>query len=122
MVSQWPPTELAEGYYWEVVRENYTLEDQGRVMHMYYANPLQHAEGMLYAYLPKEKILIESDIVNTNNPMPAMPTRDMTTLRNNVRALGLDVQTLVPIHGKPIPWSDFTKLFPAQPRQTASAN
>ena len=122
MVSQWPPTELAEGYYWEVVRENYTLEDQGRVMHMYYANPLQHAEGMLYAYLPKEKILIENDIVNTNNPMPAMPTRDMTTLRNNVRALGLDVQTLVPIHGKPIPWSDFTKLFPAQPRQTASAN
>jgi len=54
--------------------------------------------------------------------MPAMPTRDMTTLRNNVRALGVDVQTLVPIHGKPIPWSDFTKLFPAQPRQTAAAN
>jgi hypothetical protein len=26
------------------------------------------------------------------------------------------------IHGKPIPWSDFTKIFPAQPRQTASAN
>ena len=47
MVSLWPPTELAEGYYWEVVRENYTLEDQGRVMHMYYVNPLQHAEGML---------------------------------------------------------------------------
>ncbi len=121
MVSQWPPTELAEGYYWEAVRENYTLEDGGRVMHVYYANPLQHAEGMLYAYLPKEKMLLENDIVNTNNPLPAMPTRDMTTLRNNVRALGLDVQTLVPIHGKPIPWTDFTKLFPAQPRQTASA-
>ena len=47
MVSQWPPTELAEGYYWEDIRENYTLEDQGRVMHVYYINPLQHAEGML---------------------------------------------------------------------------
>ncbi len=122
MVSQWPPTELAEGYYWEAVRENYTLEDQGRVMHIYYANPLQHAEGMLYAYLPKEKLLLENDIINTNNPLPAMPTRDMTTLRNNVRALGLDVQTIVPIHGKPMPWADFMKMFPAQPRQTASAN
>jgi hypothetical protein len=66
-------------------------------------------------------MLIENDIINTNNPMPAMPTRDMTTLRNNVRALGLDVQTIVPIHGKPMPWSDFAKMFPAQPRQTASA-
>src|SRR5689334_14360178 len=71
MVSQWPPTELAEGYYWEAVRENYTLEDQGRVMHVYYANPLQHAEGMLVAYLPKEKLLLENDIVNTNN-LPTM--------------------------------------------------
>ena len=112
MVSQWPPTELAEGYFWEAVRENYTIEDQGRVMHVYYANPLQHAEGMLYAYLPKEKMLIESDIVNTNNPLPAMPTRDMTTLRNNVAALGLDVQTIVPIHGKPMPWSDFDEAVP----------
>jgi glyoxylase-like metal-dependent hydrolase (beta-lactamase superfamily II) len=55
MVSQWPPTELAEGYYWEDIRENYTLEDQGRVMHMYYINPLQHTEGMLVAYLPRRR-------------------------------------------------------------------
>jgi len=121
MVSQWPPTELAEGYYWEAVRENFALEDQGRVMHMYYINPLQHAEGMLVAYLPKEKLLIENDIVNTNN-LPAMPTRDMTIFRNQVRALKLDVQQIVPIHGRPMSWSDFEKMFPAQPRQTASAN
>ena len=122
MVSQWPPTELAEGYYYETIRENYTLEDAGRVMHIYYVNPLQHAEGMLMAYLPKEKILIESDIVNTNNPLPAMPTRDMNTLYTEVRNLKLDVAQIVPIHGKPIPWGDFAKLFPAQPRQPASAN
>jgi len=122
MVSQWPPTELAEGYYYETIRENYTLEDAGRVMHIYYVNPLQHAEGMLMAYLPKEKILIESDIVNTNNPLPAMPTRDMNTLYTEVRSLKLDVAQIVPIHGKPIPWGDFAKLFPAQPRQPASAN
>jgi glyoxylase-like metal-dependent hydrolase (beta-lactamase superfamily II) len=120
MVSQWPPTELAEGYYWEDIRENYTLEDQGRVMHMYYINPLQHSEGMLVAYLPREKMLIENDIVNTNN-LPAMPTRDMTTLYRQVTGLKLDVQQIVPIHGQPMSWSDFAKLFPAQPRQTASA-
>jgi glyoxylase-like metal-dependent hydrolase (beta-lactamase superfamily II) len=120
MVSQWPPTELAEGYYWEDIRENYTLEDQGRVMHMYYINPLQHSEGMLVAYLPREKMLIENDIINTNN-LPAMPTRDMTTLYRQITALKLDVQQIVPIHGQPMSWSDFAKMFPAQPRQTASA-
>jgi glyoxylase-like metal-dependent hydrolase (beta-lactamase superfamily II) len=120
MVSQWPPTELAEGYYWEAIRENYTLEDQGRVMHVYYINPQQHAEGMLVAYLPREKMLIENDIINTNN-LPAMPTRDMTTLYRQVTALKLDVQQIVPIHGQPMSWSDFAKMFPAQARQTASA-
>ena len=120
MVAMWPPTELAEGYYYETVRENYVIEEAGRVMRMYYVNPLQHAEGMLVAYLPKEKLLIESDIVNTNNPLPAMPTRDMRTLFTEVNRLKLDVAQIVPIHGKPIPWSDFAKLF-AQPGQTASA-
>jgi len=119
MVSLWPPTELAEGYYYETVRENYVFEEAGRVMHVYYIDPLQHAEGMLVAYLPKEKILIENDIVNTNNPLPAMPTRDMQTLFREVNKLKLDVQQIVPIHGKPIPWSDFAKLF-AQTRQTAA--
>jgi glyoxylase-like metal-dependent hydrolase (beta-lactamase superfamily II) len=88
---------------------------------MYYVNPLQHAEGMLMAYLPREKMLLENDIVNTNN-LPTEPTRDMRTLYNQVRLLKLDVQQIVPIHGRPMAWSDFAKMFPAQPRQTASAN
>jgi len=121
MTALWPPTELAEGYYYETVRENHTLEDQGRVMHMYYVNPINHAEGMLMAYLPKEKILIENDLLNTDWPTPAMPTREMNTLRTEVNTLKLDVQQIVPIHGKPIAWSDFLKMFPQQPRQTASA-
>jgi hypothetical protein len=75
---------------------------------------------MLMAYLPREKMLLENDIVNTNN-LPTEPTRDMRTLYNQVRLLKLDVQQIVPIHGRPMPWGDFAKMFPAQPRQTASA-
>jgi len=30
MVSLWPPTELAEGYYYELLRENYVLSDGTR--------------------------------------------------------------------------------------------
>jgi metallo-beta-lactamase superfamily protein len=56
MVALWPPTELAEGYQYEVVRENYTLTDGARTMLISYVQPLQHAEGMLMAYLPAEKM------------------------------------------------------------------
>ena len=112
MVSMWPPTELAEGYYYETVRENYTIEEAGRVMHIYYVNPLQHVEGMLMAYLPAERLLLESDIVNTTNPLPAMPTPDQQTLFTEVTRLKLDVERIVPIHGEPIPWGDFARMFP----------
>jgi len=34
---------------------------------------------MLMAYLPKERILIEADLVNTNVPLPTTPTKDQQT-------------------------------------------
>ena len=56
-----------------------------------------HGEGMLVAYLPEEKILIEADL------------SDSRTLLGHVQRLGLDVETIVPIHGLPVAWSDFVE-------------
>ena len=66
-------------------------------------------------------LLLESDIINTDNPLPAMPTRDMTSLYTMINRMKFDVQTIVPMHGKPMPWADFAKMFTAA-RQTASAS
>ncbi len=114
MLSLWPPTELAEGYQYETVRENYVLSDGNRSLHLYYVNPLQHVEGMLIGYLAKERILIEADLVDTNVPLPTTLSRDQRTFYNNVQKLKLDVGQVVPIHGKPIPWTDFSKIAGAQ--------
>src|SRR5256885_1010574 len=73
-------------------------------------NTHQHADGMLMAYLPKEKLVIEADIVDTDRPLPATPTRDMTSFYKAAQALKLDASQIVPIHGKPIPWNDFAKV------------
>ena len=105
MVSLWPPTELAEGYYYETVRENYVISDGTRTLQIHYVNPLDHAEGMLVAYLPKEKLLIEADLVNTDEPLPARLSADQRSFVNAVQKLRLDVGQLVPMHGRPIPWS-----------------
>ena len=110
MVSLWPPTELAEGYQYETVRQNYVLTDGTRTLNIYYVSPLQHADGMLMAYLPKEKLVIEADVVDTDRPLPTAPTQDMMSLYRETQMLKLDVSHLVPIHGKPIPWTDFLKV------------
>ncbi|OLE85484.1 MAG: hypothetical protein AUF76_00570 [Acidobacteria bacterium 13_1_20CM_2_65_9] len=106
MMSLWPPTEVAEGYQYETVRENYALTDGARTMLISYVQPLQHAEGMLMAYLPAEKIVIEADLYDP----PAPPTAATTTFYNHVRRLGLDVETIAPIHGRPVPWADLLKV------------
>jgi glyoxylase-like metal-dependent hydrolase (beta-lactamase superfamily II) len=111
MLSLWPPTELAEGYFYEAIRENFIISDGTRNLNVHYVNPLAHVEGMLVAYLPKEKLLFEADLLDTDRPRPAEPTRDQRSFYNAVRKLGLNVEQIVPVHGKPVPWSEFAVRF-----------
>jgi glyoxylase-like metal-dependent hydrolase (beta-lactamase superfamily II) len=111
MVSLWPPTEVAEGYNYESFNENYVITDGSRIMNVYYVQPLRHAEGMAMAYLPAEKILIEANLFDTHEPPPAAPTPSMTTLYHEMRMLNLDVATIAPVHGKPVPMAAFMKAM-----------
>lgn len=108
MVSLWPPTELTEGYNLETVRESYvvTSGDGDRMIQIFYVHPLAHAEGMLMAYLPRERILVEADLFDTHLPRPWSATESSLRLRSVVETLGLDVSRIVPIHGRPVPWSE----------------
>jgi glyoxylase-like metal-dependent hydrolase (beta-lactamase superfamily II) len=111
MLSLWPPTELAEGYQYERVTENYVLSDGSRNMHIYYVQPLEHVEGMLMAYLPDEKLIIEADLLDNYEPLPTTATPANRALYAQVERLGLDVDTIVPIHGQPLDWEDFLQII-----------
>jgi hypothetical protein len=76
-------------------------------MHISYVHPLRHVEGMLIAYLPAEKIVIEADLYD---PPTALTSDDHRSFYRHVERLGLDVETIVPIHGRPVPWSSFLAL------------
>jgi glyoxylase-like metal-dependent hydrolase (beta-lactamase superfamily II) len=104
-VSLWPPTELAEGYQYETVRENYVLMDDSQRLHLSYVHPLNHVEGMLVAYLPDEKILIEADLFNPGERQAVSAAN--RSLYTHVQRLNLEVDSVVPIHGQPVPWDDF---------------
>ena len=59
-----PPEEWSEGYIFETVREKYILGDDTRTVELYNVQGLAHALGMLIAYFPKEKIVVQADLYN----------------------------------------------------------
>ena len=60
-LSLYPPTEYDEGYQFEPVDSTYTLSD-GTQQQVLYVQGSPHAEGMVMAYLPREKILMMADV------------------------------------------------------------
>jgi hypothetical protein len=72
-----------------------------------YVQPLRHVEGMLMAYLPAERIAFQADLFDTHEPPRSAQLPSMRTLATQVERMKLDVSTLAPVHGKPVPWSAF---------------
>lgn len=86
----------------KLVKDELTLSDGDHVVQLYRQQNLGHHEGMLFAYLPKEKILIEADSFNPPaaplTQTPAVINPNNQSLADNIDRLHLDVQRIVPIH------------------------
>ena len=110
MVSLYPPTEISEGYTMEDVDEKYILGDGERFLEIYYVQGLGiHVEGMLMAYLPGERIVIEADLYDPGllpDDIPR-PTETEHAFYNNVIQNGLSPALVAPIHGEAVPWERF---------------
>jgi glyoxylase-like metal-dependent hydrolase (beta-lactamase superfamily II) len=102
-----PPEEWSEGYIFETVHEKYILGDATRTVELYNVEGLAHALGMLVAYFPKEKIVVQADLYNPAAPAPNASTR---TFYQNLQRLKLDVTTIVGIHGNPGPMSGLAQM------------
>src|SRR5687767_16034718 len=100
-MSQWPPTEVAEGYKYEAIQENFVITDNSRILRVYYVQPLRHVAGMLMAYLPAERIAFEADLYDTHEPARPAMLPSMQSFLNQVQRMKLDVATIAPVHGKP---------------------
>jgi glyoxylase-like metal-dependent hydrolase (beta-lactamase superfamily II) len=84
------------------------LTDGDRELDIYHYSGNFHNPGMLAVYLPKERILIEADSFNPPpdpaNPPTAIP--NLVQFFGVVQQLGLDIEQIVPIHGRPVTLSD----------------
>jgi glyoxylase-like metal-dependent hydrolase (beta-lactamase superfamily II) len=85
----------------ETVGEMKTMTDGEHTIDLYHLEGSTHSVGMLIAYLPKQKILIEADEFNVgqaNAPAPATVNPYHTNLLANIERLHLDVDRIIPIH------------------------
>lgn len=121
LVSLHPPTELSEGYTMEDLDERYILSDGERLLEVYYVQGLGgHAEGMVMAYLPHERVIIEADLFDPGlvPASVARPTALEEAFLRNVMQNRLEPRTVVPVHGEPVTWEAFlseTRQDLAQP-------
>jgi len=85
---------------------------------------LNHANDMLIAYLPKEKIVINADLYGPpaqGAAPPATVAPNAIAFYRNLKRLKLDVAVHVPIHGNPGPNADFERIVgPAAARAPAT--
>ena len=106
-----PPEEWSEGYIFETLNEKYVLADRTTTVELYNVQGLAHAAGMLIAYLPDEKIVVQADLYF---PAASTPNASARTFHRNLQRLDLDVETIVGIHGRPTPMSQFTEFVGAE--------
>jgi len=95
------------------VREKYTLGDATRLLELHHVQGLNHTAGMLIAYFPNERLVVEADLYTPPAPGAAAtgtPTASNRAFYQNLMRLQLDVETIVPIHGQPSPMAVFEQF------------
>ena len=102
----------------QTMGDNMVLTDGARSVELYQITNNDHHDGIVMAYLRKEKILIEADAFN---PLPAgaeppkVPNLFTVALEANVRRLNIDVDLIVPIHGRIVPYSELLAAIGKKP-------
>jgi glyoxylase-like metal-dependent hydrolase (beta-lactamase superfamily II) len=86
----------------EAVAEKKVLTDGKHTIELYHV-PNAHNEGMLIAYLPKEKIVVEADLYTpgaAGAPAPNPPSPYTVSLLDNLDKLKLDYEKILGLHGR----------------------
>jgi glyoxylase-like metal-dependent hydrolase (beta-lactamase superfamily II) len=84
----------------ETTGDKKVLTDGTRTLEIDLIKGSPHNDGILLAFLPKEKILIEADVFTPPAPVaPAPVNPSSSNLVDNVEKLRLDFETILPLHG-----------------------
>ncbi len=78
------------------------LSDKARTVELHLIKDNPHNDGIIMAYLPAEKILVEVDMYTPpapNAPAPTAVNPNSASLLANIERLKLGVDRILPLHG-----------------------
>jgi glyoxylase-like metal-dependent hydrolase (beta-lactamase superfamily II) len=88
------------------VDEELELKDRAMTMKLYHVAGNPHADTLLMAYFPRERILVEADAFSPGAAVQPYAAN----LRENVSTRGLKVDRIVPLHGAIVPYGELLKI------------
>ena len=91
------------------VTDKLELRDATRSIEVHAIADSAHSTGFLMVYLPKDKLLIEADAFTPgplNSPPPAVPNANNLNLVANIERLKLEVDRILPLHGRVVPLAE----------------
>jgi len=84
----------------EAVAEKKVYSDGTRTVEFYHVSPVPHSNGLMIAYIPKEKIIFQGDFTVT----PGQPANDhLRALVPILEKLNLDFDRYINVHTSPTP-------------------
>jgi glyoxylase-like metal-dependent hydrolase (beta-lactamase superfamily II) len=100
------------------VAGKFILDDGTRTVQIFHMEGNTHNDGLIMAYLPKEKLLIEADAYTPgppNTPAPKVPNPFSVNLNDNIGRLNLEIDKILPLHGHIVPLSELFKAIGKAP-------
>lgn len=94
----------------QTMGDNMVLTDGSRSVELYQIAGNAHHDGLIMAYLRKEKLLIEADAYSPP-AIPKTPNPFSVNLEANVRRLNIDVDKILPLHGMIVPYGELLKAI-----------
>jgi glyoxylase-like metal-dependent hydrolase (beta-lactamase superfamily II) len=85
----------------ETVGDRRVFQDSTRTVEIHLIKGLPHADGLLVAYLPKERILAYADMFNlppADNPVPNPPVIGTMVFADNIERLKLTPERILSVH------------------------
>lgn len=98
----------------QTMGDNMVLTDGSRSVELYQINGNAHHDGIIMAYLRKEKLLIQADAFSPRG-VPKTPNPFTVNLEANVRRLNLDVDKILPLHENIVPYVELLKAIGKDP-------
>ena len=85
----------------EIFRKKRVFTDGTTTVELHDIGPTSHATELVMAYLPKEKLIFQGDLIIPPAAGQLPPANTLTAeFLERIESLGLDVQTIAGVHGR----------------------